>query len=122
MQERPGPEPGEGELLVDVEAADAGSVRAVFDRVGASTFDAGLACLARSGMLVPFGACSGPAPALDPLTMMRSGSLFLTRPTLGDQVAGRDELLLRGGAVLGAVRGHEELEARRTTGKSVLLP
>ena len=116
-------------------------VRVVYDGVGRSTFDASLACLARRGMLVLFGASSGAVPPLDPMTLQAHGSVFLTRPTLGDHIADRDELLWRAGEVLEAVgsgaldvrvgaryplveadRAHEDLQARRTTGKSLLLP
>ena len=116
-------------------------VRVAYDGVGRSTFDASLACLARRGMLVLFGASSGPVPPMDPMTLQANGSAFLTRPTLGDYTADRDELLWRAGEVLDAVaagtldvrigaryplaeadRAHEDLQARRTTGKSVLLP
>jgi NADPH2:quinone reductase len=92
-------------------------------------------------MLVLFGAASGAVPPVDPITLMQKGSLYLTRPTLGDYVATRPELVERATAVLGAVsdgtldvrigqryaladaaRAHEDLAARRTTGKSLLLP
>ena len=113
----------------------------VYDGVGKATFEAGLDSLRRRGTLVLFGASSGAVPPFDPLVLMRKGSLFLTRPTLGDYVADRDELVLRAGDVLGAVRdgrldvriggrypladagrAHDDLAGRRTTGKLVLLP
>jgi len=116
-------------------------VRVVYDGVGRSTFDASLACLARRGMLVLFGASSGAVPPVDPMALLSHGSVFLTRPTLADHIADRDELLWRAGEVLGAVaagtldvrvgaryplrdaaRAHEDLQARRTTGKSLVLP
>jgi NADPH2:quinone reductase len=115
-------------------------VPVVYDGVGQATFDASLACLARRGVLVLFGASSGPVPPFDPIRLM-SGSLFLTRPTLGDYAVDRDELLARSGAVFSqvaagsldvrigqryglddAARAHEDLAGRRTTGKSLLLP
>lgn len=115
-------------------------VPVVYDGVGAGTFDISLACLARRGMLVLFGASSGPVPPVDPMTLMQRGSLFLTRPTLGDYVQG-GELHERASAVLDAVAGgaldvrvgqrypladagraHQDLQGRRTTGKSLLLP
>ena len=118
---------------------DGRGVRAVFDGVGRDTFDASLACLARRGTLVLFGAASGAVEPLDPMRLMK-GSLFLTRPTLGDYVVG-EELQQRAGAVLSAVatgtldvrigaryplaeaaRAQEDLALRRTTGKSLLLP
>jgi NADPH2:quinone reductase len=116
-------------------------VQAVFDGVGKDTFEASLQSLARRGILVLFGASSGAVPPVDPMALMSHGSVFLTRPTLGDYVADRGELLERATAVLHAVRdgvldvrvgarypldeaarAHEDLEGRRTTGKSLLLP
>jgi NADPH2:quinone reductase len=109
--------------------------------VGASTFDAGLASLRRRGMLVLFGASSGPVPPVDPMRLNRGGSLFLTRPTLADYIATREELLEHAEAVFDAVAdgsltvriggryaleelgtAHADLESRRTTGKLVIVP
>jgi NADPH2:quinone reductase len=116
-------------------------VAAVYDGVGAATFEASLASLRRRGTLVVFGASSGPVPALDPQRLNAAGSVFLTRPKLGDHVATREELAARAGEVLDAVRtgaltlrigatyplddarrAHEDLQSRRTTGKLLLLP
>ena len=91
--------------------------------------------------MVLFGASSGPVPPLDPQVLNRKGSLFLTRPTLAHYIATREELVERADAVLGQVaagtldvrvggryaldeagRAHEDLEARRTTGKLLLVP
>jgi NADPH:quinone reductase len=113
----------------------------VYDGVGAATFDESLASLRERGTLVLFGAASGPVPPFDPMQLERSGSLFLTRPSLRHYTATREELLRRAAAVLGAVadgelevrigaryrleearKAHEDLEARRTTGKLLLLP
>ena len=115
-------------------------VAVVYDGVGASTFDASLAALRPRGMLVLFGASSGPVPPVDP-KRLQGGSYFLTRPTLVHYSAEREELLLRSGEVFAmvadgtldvrigaryaleeAARAHEDLSARRTTGKSLLLP
>lgn len=115
-------------------------VDVVYDGVGQATFDASLASLTLRGMLVLFGASSGAVPPVDPMRL-NTGSFFLTRPTLAHHAAERDELLLRSGEVLEQVRtgvldvrigarypldqasqAHEDLEARRTTGKSLLLP
>ncbi len=93
------------------------------------------------GMMVLFGQASGPVGAFDPLVLMQKGSLFLTRPTVLTYIATRVELLARAGEVLGWVRdgrlrvriggefplaqaadAHRELEARRTTGKLLLIP
>jgi NADPH2:quinone reductase len=129
------------DLLERVRAlTDGRGVAVVYDGVGRATFDAGLDCLAPRGMLVLFGAASGPVPPVDPLRLMR-GSVFLTRPTLTDYVAQRSELLERAADVLTMVgegrldvrigarygledagRAHEDLAARRTTGKSLVLP
>jgi NADPH:quinone reductase len=113
----------------------------VYDGVGKATFDAGLAALRPRGMMVLFGGSSGQVPPLDPQRLNSGGSLFLTRPTLADYTADRDELLWRATDVLGAVaagqlnvrigteyslahapRAHEDLAGRRTTGKLLLIP
>ena len=117
---------------------DAG-VAVVYDSVGKTTFDQSLDCLARRGMLVLFGQSSGAVPAFDPQILNRKGSLFLTRPTLGDYIATRAELESRAGAVLGwvadgsldvrigaefplarAADAHAALAGRQTTGKVLL--
>jgi NADPH:quinone reductase len=113
----------------------------VYDGVGRATFDGSLAALRRRGYLVLYGAASGPVPPLDPQRLNVGGSLFLTRPTLADYIVTRDELLSRaddlfrwigqgrldvrigGRYPLGqAARAQEDLAARRTTGKLILLP
>src|SRR5439155_9660548 len=78
-------------------------VAVAYDGVGAATFDASLAALRRRGMLALYGAASGPVPPFDLQRLNPAGSLFVTRPTLGDYVAGPDELQWRAGDVLGAV-------------------
>ncbi|WP_433421459.1 quinone oxidoreductase family protein [Microtetraspora malaysiensis] len=116
-------------------------VHVVYDGVGASTFDGSLASLRPRGMMALYGAASGPVPPVDPQRLNLGGSLFLTRPTLGHYVATREELLGRAGELLGWVasgalkvhitgryplaearRAHDDLEARRTTGKLLLIP
>jgi NADPH2:quinone reductase len=116
-------------------------VAAVYDGVGASTFDASLASLRRRGMLALYGAASGPVPPVDPQRLNSAGSVFLTRPTLADYVATREELTWRAGEVFDAIAGgslritiggryplaeagraHRDLQGRRTTGKLLLLP
>ncbi|MFL5616913.1 MAG: quinone oxidoreductase family protein [Gemmatimonadaceae bacterium] len=116
-------------------------VQVVYDSVGATTFEKSLQCLARRGMMATFGQSSGMVPPLDPLLLLRHGSLFLTRPTLAHYAAARDELVWRAGDVLGWVRdgslkvridravplaeageAHRALEERRTTGKVLLIP
>jgi NADPH2:quinone reductase len=116
-------------------------VQVVYDGVGQATFGPSLDCLAPRGMLVLFGASSGPVPPFDPMLLAGKGSLFLTRPSLAHYAAARDELLSRAGDVFAQVRdglldvrvgaryrledvaqAHEDLEHRRTTGKSLVLP
>jgi NADPH2:quinone reductase len=119
---------------------DGEGVAAVYDGVGASTFDASLASLRLRGLLALYGAASGPVPPVDPQRLNSAGSVFLTRPTLAHYTATRDELLWRAGEVFDAVRkgslqiriggryplaearrSHEDLQGRRTTGKLLLL-
>lgn len=115
-------------------------VHVVYDSVGATTFDAGLGVLAPRGMMVLFGQSSGPVPPIDPQVLNQLGSLFLTRPTLGNYIATRDELLARAGdlfewlaareldvrigakfALADVGEAHRALEGRRTTGKVLLV-
>jgi NADPH2:quinone reductase len=116
-------------------------VDVVYDSVGASTFESSLASVRRRGHVVLFGSSSGPVPVFDPFRLNRMGSLTLTGGGLADYIADRHELLERAHAVFEAVRrgivkvrihqryalrdaadAHRDLEARRTTGSSVLLP
>ena len=116
-------------------------VHVVYDSVGKTTFDKSLDSLRRRGMMALFGQSSGAVPPLDPQILNRKGSLFLTRPTLNDYVATRDELLARMNEVLGWVRSgqlsvrvgaefplskaadaHRALASRQTTGKVLLIP
>ena len=115
-----------------------GRFMAVYDGVGAATFDRSLAALRPRGMLVLYGAASGPVPPVE-IMRLNAGSTFLTRPTLVHYVATREELLERSGEVYGwiadgsldvrvgathpledARRAQEDLESRRTTGKLLL--
>jgi NADPH2:quinone reductase len=123
------------------ELTDGSGVQAVYDGVGKDTFDDSLRCLARRGFMVLFGGSSGQVPPVDPQRLNRGGSLSLTRPTLGDFVVTREELLTRAEELfqwvgqgrltvnIGATyplaeagRAHEDLAARRTTGKLLLIP
>jgi NADPH2:quinone reductase len=116
-------------------------VQVVYDSVGLTTFDKGLRCLARRGMMVLFGQSSGPVGPIDPQLLNQRGSLYLTRPMLAHYVATRDELVGRAGELLRWVQdgtlklriahefplaratdAHRELEGRRTTGKVLLIP
>jgi NADPH2:quinone reductase len=116
-------------------------VEAVYDGVGRTTFDGSLASLARRGMLVLFGASSGPVPPVDPQRLRTAGSVFLTRPTTGHYADTPEELRWRAGEVFEAIdsgalsariggryplaeaaRAHDDLQSRRTTGKLLLIP
>ena len=116
-------------------------VTVVYDSVGQETFMGSLDCLRPLGMMVSFGNASGPVPPFDPGILAAKGSLFLTRPTLMTYTARRPDLLasaaelfavVASGAVkievhqtyplAEAARAHRDLEARRTTGSTVLLP
>ncbi len=116
-------------------------VPAVYDGVGRTTFDESLASLRRRGILVLYGQSSGPVPPFDLARLQSGGSLSITRPTLGDFIVTPEDLAARAGDVLGrivdgsltiriggryplaeAARAHEDLAARRTTGKLVLTP
>lgn len=115
-------------------------VRAVYDGVGKDTFAASLDSLAVRGVLVSFGQSSGSIPAFDLMTLSKKGGLYLTRPTLNHYTATRAELVESASALFDAIRSgvrvdaqqtwplsdaaeaHRALEARRTTGASLLLP
>lgn len=116
-------------------------VAAAYDGVGRDTFDASLASLRPRGTLALFGQASGAVPPVDLQRLNAAGSVFVTRPSLPHHVADRGELLARAGDVLewvasGQLRlhiggrypleeahaAHADLEARRTTGKLLLLP
>ena len=116
-------------------------VAVVYDSVGRTTFEGSLNALRRRGLLALFGQSSGPVPAVDPQILNRKGSLFLTRPTLNDYVATREELAHRSNELFGWVRdgavkvkvgaefplvraadAHRALSSRKTSGKVILLP
>lgn len=119
---------------------DGAGAHVVYDGVGRATFDASLDSLRPRGTMVLYGAASGAPDPLDPNVLNTKGSLFLTRPSLAHYIGTRTELLERtaelfewvsSGALsvrIGARyplpdarRAHEDLEARRTTGKSLLI-
>ena len=116
-------------------------VPVVYDSVGKATFDGSLDALARRGTLVSFGNASGAPAPLDPLILSRKGSLYLTRPTLMDYTATREELLASSAALFDVVRrkavrvtvgqefpldgaadAHRALESRGTVGSTILIP
>ena len=116
-------------------------VDVVYDSVGKTTFDKGLNLLRPRGMMVLYGGSSGAVAPIDPLVLTQKGSIFLTRPSLGNYIASDQELQQRAGAVFGMIRdgtlklriehvyplaeaqqAHRDLEGRKTTGKLLLLP
>jgi NADPH:quinone reductase len=116
-------------------------VPVVYDSVGKTTFDGSLACLRTRGMMVLYGGSSGAVPPFDPIQLSNLGSLYVTRPRVKDYCATREELESRAGVVLRWVAGgglklrlehsysladaaqaHRDLEARKTTGKVLLIP
>lgn len=130
------------DLAAEVRALTEGAgVAAVYDSVGKDTFFASLDCLRPHGVMVSFGNASGPVAPFSPLELAQRGSLYVTRPVLWDFVASREELLAAAGALFDAIgsgavkinvnqryplreaaRAHRDLEARKTTGSTVLLP
>lgn len=113
-------------------------VDVVYDSVGRDTFEKSLNCLRPRGYLVLFGFSSGLVPPFDPAVLGTKGSLFLTRPGLNQYIATRDELLMRANTLFSwledgsvkvrinhtfpladAVKAHQALEARQTTGKVI---
>jgi NADPH2:quinone reductase len=123
------------------EITDGKGVDVVYDSVGQSTFMKSLDCLRPMGMMVTFGQASGPIPPFELGLLAAKGSLFITRPTLMTYTARREDLLehandlfsvVKSGAVKIEVRqsyplseaaqAHRDLEARKTTGSTILLP
>ncbi len=129
-------------LAAEVKRLTAGEmVPVVYDSVGKDSFASSLDCLAPLGLMVTFGNSSGPVPPVDPGMLAAKGSLFMTRPTLATYTAKRADLermaadlfaVMARGAVKAAVHqtfplrdaaaAHAALEARATTGSTVLIP
>jgi len=116
-------------------------VTVVYDGVGKDTFTGSLDSLRLRGMMVSFGNASGPVAPFDPLLLSQKGSIYITRPTLMHYTARRDELEALGAelfavvssgqvkievnqtyALADAANAHRDLEARKTTGSTILLP
>jgi NADPH2:quinone reductase len=116
-------------------------VPVVYDSIGKDTFTGSLDCLARRGLMVSFGNASGPVPPFGLAELASRGSLMLTRPTMGDFVATREALDATAGDLFSMVetgqisieinqryalkdvgQAHADLEARKTTGSTILTP
>jgi len=123
------------------EITDGKGVDAVYDSVGKDTFMGSLDCLRPRGMMVTFGNASGPVPAFEPALLAKKGSLFLTRPTLFNYTSTPEDLNWAAGdlfevvasgavkieinqsyALKDAAQAHRDLEGRKTTGSTVLMP
>jgi NADPH2:quinone reductase len=129
---------GFGDAVLELTGGE--GVAAVYDGIGRATFDESLSVLRPRGTMVLYGSASGPPPPVD-VARLNARSLFLTRPTLAHYTATREELLERADAVFGWVtagqlqvriggrypleegrQAQEDLAARRTTGKLLLVP
>ncbi|CCQ75616.1 quinone oxidoreductase [Magnetospira sp. QH-2] len=116
-------------------------VQAVYDSIGKDTFEDSLNCLHRLGTMVSYGNASGPVPAFEPALLAQKGSLFFTRPILFHYITTREELLATAEELFevvtadvvdiaigqtfplsDAAEAHRALEARQTTGSTILLP
>ncbi len=115
-------------------------VAVAYDGVGKDTFSGSLDCLARRGIMCTFGNASGPVPAMEPAILAAKGSLFLTRPRLGDYIAQREEHVRAADELFDVVtkgivkidvgqsyplaqagQAHSDLESRKTTGSTILV-
>ena len=130
------------ELAGEVRALTQGKgVPVVLDGVGAASWQASLGSIARRGLLITYGNASGSVPPFSALDLLKAGSIFVTRPTLFDYVATPDEMrasaervfeMVVSGTIevqvgqrfplLEAAEAHRAIEARATTGSTVLIP
>ena len=133
---------GQEDFVARVRAiTDGAGVPVVYDSIGRDTFAGSLDCLQPIGMMVSFGNASGPVAAVEPALLAAKGSLFLTRPSLNTYAAKRADLETMAADLFDAVltgkvriainqryplreapQAHRDLEARKTTGATVLLP
>jgi NADPH:quinone reductase len=133
---------GKDEIVPSIKRLTKGAgVAVVYDSVGKDTFMESLDCLRPLGMMVTYGNASGPPPAVSPLELTKRGSLYLTRPQLFSYVSTREKLdaaarelfaIVKSGKVRVRIgqtyplaevaQAHRDLEGRRTTGSTVLLP
>jgi NADPH2:quinone reductase len=123
------------------ELTDGKGVPVLYDSIGKDTYEQSIDCLAPRGFFVSFGTTSGKVPPIDAATLQHKGSLYITRPTLANYCAARDDFehsvsrvfeMLASGAVkveigqryklADAVQAHADLEAGKTSGSSLLIP
>jgi NADPH2:quinone reductase len=130
------------ELAAEIRSLTEGKgVPIVFDGVGKASWSASLGSVARRGLIVSYGNASGAVPPFTALDLLAAGSIFVTRPTLADYVTTPEEMrasaarlfeLIGGGTIkvnvgstfnlLDAANAHRAIEARKTTGSTVLIP
>jgi NADPH:quinone reductase len=133
---------GQDDIVAGVKKITKGEgVAVVYDSVGKDVFMLSLDCIRPLGLMVTFGNASGPVPPISPLELSKRGSLFLTRPTLFSYIAKRADLESAARELFAVVKSkkvkvhigqtyplaetakaHEDLEARRTTGSTLLIP
>jgi NADPH2:quinone reductase len=123
------------------EITEGKGVPVVYDSIGKDTFTCSLDCLSPLGMMVSFGGASGPVPPFSLNELASRGSLFVTRPSLFNYIAKRDDLEMMAAELFGMVesgkikidinqryalkdvaQAHRDLESRKTTGSTILLP
>jgi NADPH:quinone reductase len=133
---------GQDDIVAGVKKITKGEgVAVVYDSVGKDVFMMSLDCIRPLGLMVTFGNASGPVPPISPLELSKRGSLFLTRPTIFSYIAKRADLESAARELFAVIKSkkvkvhigqtyplaetakaHEDLEARRTTGSTVLIP
>jgi NADPH2:quinone reductase len=133
---------GRDEIAASVRKISKGlGAHVVYDGVGKDTFTESLDSLRKRGMMVLYGSASGPVPPFSPGELVKRGSLFLTRPTMFDYTEARDDLEAIARETFGAAKkgwikvqlnqrykladaaqAHRDLEARKTTGASIIVP
>jgi NADPH2:quinone reductase len=129
------------DFVAKVKSLSGGGVAVVYDSIGKDTFMQSLDCLRRHGTMVTFGNASGPVEPFSPMELAKRGSLHLTRPSLFDFIASKADLDAGAGELFGVIgsgavkigigqryalkdvaQAHRDLESRKTTGSTVLLP
>jgi NADPH2:quinone reductase len=133
---------GRDEIAASVKKISKGAgAHVVYDGVGKDTFTESLDSLRKRGMMVLYGSASGPVPPFSPAELVKRGSLFLTRPTMFDYTESREDLeaiaretfaaakkgwikvqIHQRYKLADAAQAHRDLEARKTTGASIIVP